>query len=88
MVGTVFGLTALSLKGDRDSRCQNGFCDQEGVDKDDSARSAATVSTISFIAGSALVLGGAVLVLTANKPDRAKVTVGFAPRGLVLGGAF
>ena len=88
VVGTAFGLRALSLKGDRDTRCKGGFCDAEGVAKDHSARTAATVSTVSFIAGSALALGGVVLVLTANNPDRPKVTVGFAPRGLFVGGAF
>lgn len=87
IAGTVFGLSALSLKGDRDTRCTNGVCDQEGVDKDESARSAATISTISFIAGSALILGGAVLVLTSNQ-SAAKVKVGVAPRGVFLGGTF
>lgn len=88
LVGTAFGLSALSLKGDRDERCNKGFCDPEGVEKDESARSAATISTVSFLAGSALALGGAVLVLTANKTEKTKVTVGASPRGLFFGGSF
>lgn len=86
-VGTVFGLSAISAKGDRDQRCSHGLCDAEGLDKDSSARTSATVSTISFIAGGALLVGGAVLVFTAPK-SQTKVTVGVAPRGLLLGGTF
>ena len=53
LVGAGFGLTALSLKGDRDARCSTGnICDPEGVEKDSDARTAATVSTVGFIAGS------------------------------------
>lgn len=86
VVGAGFGFSAISLKGDRDARCNGGFCDAEGVAKDGKARDAATASTIAFIAGGALVAGGAVLVFTA--PKQKKVTVGVGPGSVVVGGAF
>lgn len=86
-VGLGFGASALSLKGDRDARCNGGFCDPEGLDKDKSARDAATISTIGVIAGGALLAGGVALVLTAPKTKK-PVSVGIAPNGVVLGGAF
>jgi hypothetical protein len=89
LVGAAFGFSAISLKGDRDARCnaQGTLCDPEGIDKDGKARDAATVSTIAFIAGGALIAGGAVLVFTA--PARAKsVRVGVGPASIVLGGVF
>ena len=65
-IGTVFGLRALSLKGERDQECRPGnLCTADGLTKDDDARSAATLSTVGFVAGAALLAGGAVLVLTA-----------------------
>ncbi|MBX3234353.1 MAG: hypothetical protein KIT84_40535 [Labilithrix sp.] len=89
VVGAAFGVSALSLKGDRDQRCTGGFCDQEGLEADRSARTNATISTVSFIAGGALLLGGAALVLTAKKTETAnKVSLGVGPRGVLLGGSF
>lgn len=88
LVGAGFGFSAISLKGDRNDRCnaQGTLCDAEGIDKDKQARDAATISTIGFIAGGALLAGGAVLVFTA--PKHKKVSVGFSPTSIVLGGAF
>lgn len=87
-VGAAFGFSAISQKGDRNDHCnaQLTLCDATGIDKDDQARSSATASTIAFIAGGALLAGGAVLVFTA--PKQKKVTVGFSPTSLVVGGSF
>lgn len=83
-VGTVFGLHALSLKSERDAHCSSGnLCDQEGVDKDGEARSAATISTIGFVAGGVLAATGVVLILTAPKDS---TRVGVSGRGLFVGG--
>lgn len=85
-VGAVFGLRALSLKSERDAHCSSGnLCDQEGVDKDGDARSAATISTIGFVAGGVLAATGVVLVLTAPKGS---TRVGVSGRGLFVGGTF
>lgn len=89
VVGAGFGLSAISLKGDRDARCTaDGFCEQEGVDKDKDARRAATVSTIGFITGGVLAAGGVVLVLTAPRGKARDVRVGVHGHGVWLGGTF
>lgn len=69
-VGGVFGVKAMSI-GDQSGSCKLGpngnGCPQSAVDDQESARSAATISTIAFIAGGALAAAGAVLYLTAPK---------------------
>jgi hypothetical protein len=57
-VSTVFGIVTFSEQGTVDEHCEGQFCDQEGLDADDSAHTAAAVSTVTFIAGTALILGG------------------------------
>lgn len=85
-VGGGFGLRALSLKDDRDDRCDSeGRCSAGGVAKDESARESATISTIATIGGAAFLAGGIVLVLTAPSGN---VRVGTAGRGLFVGGTF
>ena len=94
-VGVVFGLVATSKKSSAEDNCNADLsvCKQAGVDAMSSARGAATVSTIGFIAGGALLVGGVALYLTA--PKNAPVsTVGLrvspTPGGgnLSLGGAW
>ena len=49
--------------------CHDGnFCDQTGVDLRSDSKSAALVSTLGFVAGAALIGGGAALWLTAPPP--------------------
>jgi hypothetical protein len=65
-VGTIFGLQASSKNDDASSHCRgDNLCDSEGIRLDKEGRDAATISTISFIAGGALLAGGVVLFLTA-----------------------
>jgi hypothetical protein len=74
-VGTYFGLRTLSLKNERDEECPETECTSErGVDLDESARSAALVSTIGFGVGVAALGTGLVLWLT--EPDRDAETAG------------
>jgi tetratricopeptide (TPR) repeat protein len=54
VLGSVFGLMALSHRSDARSEPTQ----QRAIDLDNQAQSLATVSTISFIAGSVLVAGG------------------------------
>jgi hypothetical protein len=82
VVGTFFGLRVNSKNDDSNSICPTGaLCspaDQARYhDSVDSARSARTVSIISFIAGGAALATGAILVATAPKPKPA--TVSFVP---------
>ncbi|HEY8073743.1 MAG TPA: hypothetical protein VIF62_06535 [Labilithrix sp.] len=64
-VGGFFGARTLSEKSTVDSNCTGNFCNADGLSANDSAKSAATISTIGFLAGAVLVAGGIALVLTA-----------------------
>ena len=82
VVGTIFGLRVNSKNSDSNAICPTGtYCspaDQARYhDSVDSARSARTVSIVSFIVGGAALVTGAVLVATAPKPK--PVTVSFVP---------
>ena len=86
-VGAVFGLLASSSWSNAQSECQStaSCTNRSGAESDrSSALTKSTVSTIGFIAGGALVAGGAVLFFTAPKAHQ-DITVGIAP---APGGAF
>ncbi len=106
-LGSVFGILASGAKSDAKKACESGpsftypgTCDptsRDTVDKSNSnAKSNATISTIGFIAGGALLAGGAVLYLTAPsaKSSTSAARLRLAPAvspgtaGAVLGGAF
>lgn len=67
VVGAVSGLAAISKNGRSKSACpSSGECADPAARSDnEDARSAATVSTIGFVAGGALLAGGLALVLVA-----------------------
>jgi hypothetical protein len=95
VVGAVFGLVASGKKSDATSNCNADLskCNSAGVDAMSSARSSATISTIGFIAGGALVAGGVVLYVTAPKKSEEKaVAFRISPNGsgatLSFGGAW
>jgi hypothetical protein len=66
-VGVVSGLSAISLSRKSKRSCPNsGICADEDARNDaDSARSAATISTIGFVAGGTLLAAGIALVVLA-----------------------
>jgi hypothetical protein len=66
-VGTVFALRASSKNDDSNANghCDATGCDAQGKASRNDALDAATVSTITFIAGSALLAGGVALFLFA-----------------------
>ena len=74
VVGTIFGFSAMSSKDD--AACVGNKCDAEPLAD---ARSAATFSTIGFVAGGVLIAGGAALFLFAPQPN---ARVARNPRGL------
>ena len=101
LAGGVFGLMAMK-EGDRskeDRFCptdgHNG-CTQAGVDLRDRARTLGSVSTVTFIAGAALVTAGIVLYSTApsvpERPTRARLELraggGFDSFGTSLRGVW
>lgn len=96
-IGAAFGLVAMSKNGDVKAMCTIPACpDARGPALADEARSAATVSTIGFVAGGALLAGGVALYLTAPKREpRARggglhlsPEVGRRMAGVTLGGRF
>lgn len=93
-VGTVFGLKTSSTWADAQTHCTGVECDRTGVQLATDAKNAGTISTIAFVAGGALLVGGAALYFTAAKPSaktgaaRPDVRVGVGLGSVVLGGAF
>jgi hypothetical protein len=57
--GAVFGVQVFDDKAQRDPHCAAGRCDATGMDYDDRARRAATMSTIGFGLGAAGLVAGA-----------------------------
>lgn len=77
-VGGVTGALTFSKTSDVEAMCPNpDRCTNEGVAIADSARTLGLVSTVSFIAGAALVGAGVFLVVT-GKPS-AEAETAFAP---------
>lgn len=69
--GGVFGLLAKNDNDEALTNCTTDTkCTQEGVDLTETAQTKATVSTVLFIAGGTLLVGGGVLFFTAPKRVR------------------
>jgi hypothetical protein len=92
VVGTVTGLRASSLDGRSKELCPtDGVCSSDQAREDnDNARSAATISTIGFVAGGLLVATGVTLLVLApsSSSTRASAAVRAAPAGILLEGAW
>ncbi len=90
VLGTVFGLGASSKWSASKEHCSGLDCDQAGVDLAASAKTAGTMSTVSFIAGGVLFASGVVLVLTAPKSrmHAASLNLGIGASSLTVRGAF
>ena len=80
VTGAVTGALVLSKKSVVESECVDKLCSQEGVEAGEDGKLFSTISTVSFIAGAALVATGATLILTANDGrETARVEVRGAP---------
>jgi hypothetical protein len=66
-VGSVAGFVAISKNHDVPSQCNGSVCNAQGISSLDGAKTAATISTVGFVAGGVLVAAGAVLYLTASR---------------------
>jgi hypothetical protein len=85
VVGSVFGLMAKSKWSS--ANCQNGICPTQGQQDDStSAKGLATVGTVGFAVGGALLATGAVLYFTAPSGDSAKASLSVAPTAGTDGG--
>lgn len=80
-VGAATGLMAVSENDKAKQLCPTeGACsNRQGVDASDSAKSFGTVSTVSFVAGGALLVTGVVLYLTAPSSSKASGRASIAP---------
>jgi hypothetical protein len=88
-VGTYLGLAAGGDWDDAKAGC-NDFpyeCDQPALDARESASSKATLSTIGFIAGGALLATGAILYFTASSGET-KTAIGVGPGSAFVKGTF
>jgi len=87
-LGSFFGLQASSKWSDAKGKCGDFpyGCSAEGQDLQSSAKSAATISTVMFVAGGALLATGAVLYFTA--PKRESVALGIGPGSAFVKGTF
>jgi hypothetical protein len=82
--GAVFGIGAMSDASTADEGCSGSTCSsRDALAANDDALDKATLSTIFFSAGAALVAGGAVLWFTA--PRRGEPQRGSAPRRGIAG---
>jgi hypothetical protein len=64
VIGTIFGITAISAKSSLDSACNNKVCPSTQQDSLDSAKTKGNISTVAFIVGGLGVGLGATLYLT------------------------
>jgi len=88
-LGAFFGLQASSKWSDAKGKCTDYpyNCGAEGTDLRSSAHSQATVSTVAFVAGGALLATGVVLYLTAPS-KKESVALGFGPGSAFVQGSF
>jgi hypothetical protein len=84
-VGAAFGLVAMSDKNDAQNQCPNSCATQAGVDAWHKAGTAATASTIGFVAGGVGVVGGLLLWFTA---PRTNTQLAIGPTELQLRGTW
>lgn len=98
-VSLILGSVASSRWSEAQDHCEANRCDQTGVDLADSASTMGTLSTVTFIAGTAAVAAGAYLWFTSRSEEtpprsppatalRLFPAVGPAQTGLLLQGGF
>jgi hypothetical protein len=75
ILGSAFGLMAMSKRNDLDKSCQSKICAPSEQDKLDAARLQGTVSTVGFVVGGIGLAAGATLLLW---PSAAEVKAGSA----------
>jgi hypothetical protein len=95
VVGSAFGLTAISKNNNAKNDCANGVCSTPDAQKArDDARAAGNVSTIAFVAGGVLAAAGVTLFVVGKRKNAETTGVSVAPAvgttgcGVSLQGAF
>ncbi len=96
-VGTVTGLIALNKADEVKKTCGPEYltCTNESVDAASGGKMLSTVSTVSFILGGALIVGGVYFILTSPSSSSQKkgatggtTALGVSPTGLLVRGTF
>jgi hypothetical protein len=90
IVGGIFGGLAIGKKNDAAPLCTSDFskCTTAGKAIVDDALAFGTISTIGFIAGGVLAVGGLVVFLVAPKSHESRVSFSVSPFGASIGGSF
>lgn len=93
-VGTYFGIQAIHKNDLSERSCEGNACDPAGKQNRLDAQAAGNASTALFVAGGALVTGGAIMYFVGGDPTpnaaalRALPLVGGATWGMALRGGF
>jgi hypothetical protein len=87
VVGTTLAVMVFARKGDVDKNCVGKTCNAEGYDAQKDAWTISGAATVAFIAGTALLAGGAVLFFTAPRAE-AKAALRLGPGGAILEGTW
>lgn len=85
LLGTYFGVHALSTKEDAGGLCAGNQCSREGARLYDNAHRAATLSTIGFGVGLAGLGVGTVLYISSNPKKRELHRASVGARGTAMG---
>ncbi|HEY2368269.1 MAG TPA: hypothetical protein VGH87_17845 [Polyangiaceae bacterium] len=90
IVGGIFGGLAIGKKNDASPLCTSDFskCTTAGKAIVDDALAFGTISTIGFVAGGVLAVGGLIVFLVAPKTRESRVSFSVSPFGASIGGSF
>jgi serine/threonine-protein kinase len=75
VVGAVFGLSAKSKADEANAYCDGPACDAPGLPLRDDARTAASISTVSFVVGGIALAAGGLVFFTAPR-SQSRVSLG------------
>lgn len=87
-VGAFFGVRALGTKSDADALCPDRQCTQEGLDKQDSARTYAHFSTAAVAVGVVGLAAGGYLLLSSPASSPSPQSLVVVPTAGPTGGGF
>ena len=87
--GTYFGIHSIDKRNESRGHCLGNVCDPDGVSMRSDALTAGNVSTVTFIAGGALLVGGGVLFFTSppSQESHGTAQVATPPRVRLLSAA-
>jgi len=93
VIGAVFGLKSISKHSDYEALCAENVCSTAAAPIHDEAVAAGDVSTVAFLVGGAMVAGGAVLWVVAQKQApssalRVLPVVGASNAGVIVAGGW